>query len=176
VRAATGTPTTRPNCHPFACGTWMFMHNGSVGGWNKLRRQVESLIPDEFYPARIGTTDSEAVFLGIMGADINRDPVQATERVLSRITDFVNEDKLPFRFTSALANGRDLYAFRYAVNDHANTLYYRAAPTGVVVASEPLDKEHGKWERVRENHVLVARAGRPVEVRPFMQRQKEAAE
>jgi len=29
VRAATGTPITRPNCHPFACGRWLFMHNGT---------------------------------------------------------------------------------------------------------------------------------------------------
>ncbi|MGA4923289.1 hypothetical protein, partial [Bacillus subtilis] len=27
VRAATGTAVTRQNCHPFACGRWMFMHN-----------------------------------------------------------------------------------------------------------------------------------------------------
>jgi len=30
VRAATGTAVTRQNCHPFACGRWMFMHNGFV--------------------------------------------------------------------------------------------------------------------------------------------------
>ena len=29
------------------------------------------------------------------------------------------------RFTAALTNGRDLYAFRYAANDKANSLYYR---------------------------------------------------
>lgn len=178
VRAATGTPTTRPNCHPFAVGTWMFMHNGFVGGWTKLRRQVESLIPDELYPARVGTTDSEAVFLAIMGAGAQRDPVAATERVLSRITGFAMHDgaKLPFRFTSALANGRDLYAFRYAVNDKANTLYYRTGPNGVVVVSEPLDKQRGNWHAVPENHVVVARSGKPVEVLPFMQRRQVAAE
>jgi glutamine amidotransferase len=63
------TPITRPHCHPFACGRWLFMHNGSIGGWSRLRRQVEALIPDELYPARIGTTDSEAIFLAIMGRD-----------------------------------------------------------------------------------------------------------
>jgi glutamine amidotransferase len=178
VRSATGTPTTRPNCHPFACGGWMFMHNGFVGGWNKLRRHVESLIPDELYPSRVGTTDSEAVFLAIVGAGVGRNPIEATERVLAQLTEFVGREEpgLPLRFTAALANGRDLYAFRYAVNDHANSLYYRAAPTGVVVVSEPLDKEHAKWERVRENQVLIARAGAPVQLAPFMQRQKQAAE
>src|SRR5262249_10612884 len=58
VRAATGTPITRPNCHPFACGRWLFMHNGMIGNWGRLRRRVEGLIPDAFYGSRIGTTDS----------------------------------------------------------------------------------------------------------------------
>ena len=178
VRAATGTPTTRPNCHPFACGNWLFMHNGFVGGWNKLRRQVEAMIPDELYPARIGTTDSEAIFLAIVGAGVQQNPVAATERVLTRLTAFANQEEpgLPLRFTAALANGRDLYAFRYAVNDRPNSLYYRAAANGAVVVSEPLDKEPQKWEPVPESHVLIARAGKPVEVLPFMQRHKEAAE
>src|SRR5688572_22397997 len=61
VRASTGTPVTRPNCHPFACGRWLFMHNGTIGNWTRIRRQVESLIPDELYGSRIGTTDSEAI-------------------------------------------------------------------------------------------------------------------
>ena len=83
VRAATGTPITRPNCHPFACGRWMFMHNGLDRQLvADLRRKVEALIPDELYGSRIGTTDSEAVFLAIMGAGAERDPVGATVRVL----------------------------------------------------------------------------------------------
>ena len=90
VRAATGTPITRPNCHPFACGTWMFMHNGFVGNWSRLRRSVEALIPDKFYPARIGTTDSEAIFLAIMGAGIER-PVARPRASLQAITDLVNQ-------------------------------------------------------------------------------------
>src|ERR1700683_4862760 len=90
VRAATGTPITRPNCHPFASGQWMFMHNGFVGSWSRLRRRVEAMIPDALYPARIGTTDSEAIFLAIMGAGIDR-PVAAAEKILAMLTDFVNE-------------------------------------------------------------------------------------
>src|SRR5690348_5875529 len=80
VRAATGTPTTRQNCHPFACAGWLFMHNGFVGGWNRLRRRIEALIPDELYPARAGSTDSEAVFLAILGAGAKQDAVRSTTR------------------------------------------------------------------------------------------------
>ncbi len=169
VRASTGTPITRPNCHPFACGPWMFMHNGVIGNWSRLRRQVEQLIPDEFYGSRIGTTDSEAVFLAILGAGAERDPVGAVERTLTTLTDMVTRDgiKEPLRFTAALSNGRDLYAFRYAANDKANTLYYRESGQNVVIVSEPLDKERANWKPVPPGHKVVARYGRPVSLEPF---------
>jgi predicted glutamine amidotransferase len=177
VRAATGTPITRPNCHPFVCGRWMFMHNGFVGSWNRLRRQVEALIPDHLYPARIGTTDSEAIFLAIMGVGID-DPVEATEATLARLTGFANHNGAAerLRFTAALSNGKDLFAFRYAVNDRANTLYYRESDQGIVVVSEPLDRDHRNWIAVPESHVLVARAGQRTQVLPFLQEHRVAAE
>lgn len=173
VRAATGTPITRPNCHPFACAKWLFMHNGFIGNWTKLRRQVEALIPDTLYPARIGTTDSEAMFLAIVGAGMD-DPVAATETILTRLTALVGPDRM--RFTAALANGKDLYAFRYAVNDRANTLYYRESDQGIVVVSEPLDSDHRNWIPVPESHVLVAKAGEPTRIVPFLYQHREAAE
>jgi glutamine amidotransferase len=173
VRAATGTPITRPNCHPFACSKWLFMHNGFIGNWARLRRQVEALIPDALYPARIGTTDSEAIFLAIMGAGMD-DPVSATQTTLARLADLIGPDRM--RFTAALANGRDLYAFRYAVNDRANTLYYRESEQSIVVVSEPLDKDHHNWTPVPESHVLVAKAGEPTRILPFLYEQREAAE
>jgi len=153
------------------------MHNGSIGGWNHLRRQVEALIPDELYLARIGTTDSEAIFLAIMGSGIES-PVAATERILARLTDFVNQngDADRLRFTAALSNGRDLYAFRYAVNDRANTLYYRESEQDIVIVSEPLDRDHRNWVSVPENCALVAIAGERARVLPLFHRHQEAAE
>ena len=170
VRAATGTPITRANCHPFACGPWLFMHNGFVGDWNRLRRPVEHLIPDELYPSRAGTTDSEAMFLAILGAGLmgggpRRDPITATVHALSAMTDLAGgEGGEKLRFTAALADGRDLYAFRYAANDHANSLYYQASGNGVVIVSEPLDGDHGNWIAVPENNVVIARRNQPVEI------------
>jgi glutamine amidotransferase len=169
VRSSTGTPTNRPNCHPFACGRWLFMHNGVIGNWARVRRRVESLIPDALYGSRTGTTDSEAVFLAIMGAGVERDPIAAGLRILATLTEMVNEEdrREPLRFTAALANGRDLYAFRYAANVPGNSLYYRTAGKDVVIVSEPLDHDHAGWIEVPENHMVIARAGRPVGLVPF---------
>jgi predicted glutamine amidotransferase len=177
VRAATGTPITRPNCHPFACGRWMFMHNGSIGNWARLRRQVESLIPDAFYGSRIGTTDSEAVFLAILGDGGDKDPVGATTRTLARITDMVNANgnNEPLRFTAALSNGRDLYAFRFSANDKANTLYYRTSGDNIVIVSEPLDADRAKWIPVPPGTVLTALAGKPAVLSPIEIAQQQVA-
>jgi predicted glutamine amidotransferase len=176
VRAATGTAISRVNCHPFASGKWMFMHNGFLGNWNRWRRPVEALIPDSLYPSRVGTTDSEAIFLAMVGAGIE-EPLAAAEKVLGTLTDFVNQSEPGdrFRFTAALANGRDLYAFRYAVNDRANTLYYRETERGIVVVSEPFD-QHKDWIMVPEDSVVVAKAGERARILPLLQRRQEAAE
>jgi len=180
VRAATGTAVTRTNCHPFASGNWMFMHNGLIGNWSQLRRDTEALIPDSLYPCRVGTTDSEAIFLAILGAGLSADdgagdPVAAAERTISTITALVRTkgEGAQFRFTAAIANGRDLYAFRYSANDAGNTLYYRESGLDVVVVSEPLDRDPENWTTVAPNTVVIAKAGLPVEIRPFLPRHAE---
>jgi glutamine amidotransferase len=168
VRAATGTAVNRQNCHPFASGRWMFMHNGLVGGWTRVRRDVERLIPDALYPSRRGTTDSEALFLSIMGANIDADPIEATRSVAARICELVNSEgnKDRFRFTSALSNGQDLFAFRFAENDSSNSLYFKQVDDEVVVVSEPLDGA-STWTSVPGNHVLVARHNAAPIIAPF---------
>lgn len=175
VRAATGTAVTRTNCHPFACGPWLFMHNGVIGEWPRLRRHVEAMIPDELYPVRAGTTDSEAIFLallgnGLLGTGARADPITAAARTVAALSELVGGPGggARFRFTAALANGYDLYAFRFAANDAANSLYYRASGNDVVVVSEPLDRDHETWAMVPDNTVLVARCGEPVEIVPFL--------
>ena len=84
--------------------------------------------------------------------------------------------KEPLRFTSALSNGRDLYAFRYSANDNANSLYYPESGGNVVVVSEPLDGDRSHWKPVPPGHVIVARAGQPVLLEPFLVEQQMAAE
>jgi predicted glutamine amidotransferase len=86
----------------------MFMHNGQIGDWSLIRRRVEELIPDEFYRSRAGTTDSEAMFLAILGAGADTDPIAATMRTLTTLTELVSTSGTtePLRFTAALADGR----------------------------------------------------------------------
>ena len=178
VRAATGTPTTRPNCHPFVHGQWMFMHNGQVGDWSLIRRRVEELIPDSYYGSRAGTTDSEAVFLAILGAGADQDPIAATMRTLATLTELVSTSGTsePLRFTAAMSNGRDLYAYRYAYGASANTLYYRETGNSVVVVSEPLDMDRAVWKPVPPGHLIAAVGDKPLRLEPLPEVARLAAE
>ncbi|MEM7525541.1 MAG: class II glutamine amidotransferase [Pseudomonadota bacterium] len=150
VRAATGTATSRTNCHPFAAGKWSFMHNGQAGGYGQFRRQVDMSISDACYAHRHGTTDSEAMFLMALGGDIDRDPKSALEHATHRLETMSRETgQTPhMRMTVALSDGERLFCARYASDAHAPTLYHRKMGEGRVVVSEPLDRSQSDWEAI----------------------------
>jgi glutamine amidotransferase len=164
VRASTGTASTRANCHPFAHGRFLFMHNGQIGGYPKLKRRIEAMIPDEFYAARLGTTDSEAIFLAALAQGLAEDPLGAMARTLKAVRGLMAEAGVsePLRFTAALTDGADLYAFRWACDGHPPSLYVRKADGGLTVVSEPIDGRKDGWREVPKGCSLIARAGRPV--------------
>src|SRR5688572_19357110 len=87
VRASTGAATARANCHPFSLGPWLFMHNGQIGQFARVRRRVENMIPDALYCHRRGGTDSEAIFLIALGRVERDGPIAAFEHTLATIRD-----------------------------------------------------------------------------------------
>ena len=137
------------------------MHNGQVGGYATLKRRLEALIPDEFYDARFGTTDSEALFLAALGFGLKDDPLGATAKMLKRVREVIDRAGTgePLRFTSALTDGETIWAFRWATDDNAPSLYWRESREGLVVVSEPLDGEKGCWREVPQGCTLVAGPG-----------------
>ena len=72
--------------------------------------------------------------------------------------------KEPLRATLALADGRNLFGFRWASDGCAPSLYYRQTEHDLVIVSEPLDRDRALWREVPQNCVLIARAGLPVAV------------
>lgn len=166
VRASTGPATARANCHPFAVGRYMFMHNGQIGGYCAIRRRLDALIPDDIYHHRAGTTDSEALFLAAFGRGLTQDPVAALISTLDTVHGFMVEAQIhePLRATLALTDGVDLFAIRYASDGRAPTLYWRETDHDLMVVSEPIDGERSSWREVPQNCVLDARGGGPLSV------------
>lgn len=169
VRASTGTATSRANCHPFSAANWLFMHNGQVAGWEKVRRQIEQSIPDELFEHRSGTTDSEALFLAMLGNGLSTDPKGAASWTLADVEATMERSGVqqPLRFTAAFTDGETLYAVRYASDGKPPSLYVKSTDDGdVLVASEPVDEDGTDWSAVPADSFLTISEGR-VDCRPF---------
>jgi glutamine amidotransferase len=179
VRASTGTATARYNCHPFRHGQWLFMHNGRISCYERVRRDIDMLIAPELYPHRVGTTDSEAIFYLMLSNGLDADPLGAIARTVGQIGDVMAATRLaePFRFTAAASNGRRIFAVRYSSDGQSPSLFYgRPQVEGAdltcqpqaMILSEPLDAISANWIEVPEGHLLVAEAGRIAAITPFV--------
>src|SRR5881227_2342106 len=62
VRAAIGSPVQESNCHPFRRGKWLMVHNGYIGGFHELRRDLVLAVDPELFAEITGSTDTEVVF------------------------------------------------------------------------------------------------------------------
>ena len=177
VRASTGPATARSNCHPFAVGRTMFMHNGQVGGYAAVKRRMEALIADEFYPYRTGTTDSEALFLAAMSRGLAEAPMEAMAATLLEVQHLMRVARVaePLRFAAAVTDGKHIHAFRWASDGRAPSLYWRQTPRNLLIVSEPLDGEHARWREVPQGCVLIAALGEAVRIAPMDFGQRQAA-
>ena len=166
VRASTGTASTRANCHPFTHGRYLFMHNGQIGGYGQLKRRIEAMIPDELYGERLGTTDTEAIFLAALANGLAEDPLAAMARTLKAVRGLMSAAGVaePLRFTAALTDGRDLYAFRWACDGQPPSLYARKGEGGLTIVSEPIDGCREGWREVPKGCALIAKAGRAISI------------
>ena len=168
VRAATGGATSRANCHPFAAGRWSFMHNGQVGGFEKIRRPLESLLDDTLYDHMEGTTDSELLFLPMLQEGLDGDPQGALSRAAGHVTEASRRAGLEpaLKLTAAFSDGERLHAVRYGSDGSAPTLYAAATMGGRCLVSEPFDREGAEWHPVPPgSFVTMTRDG--VTIRPF---------
>ncbi|RIY02758.1 class II glutamine amidotransferase [Aureimonas flava] len=159
VRAATSGGVSTANCHPFALGSRLFMHNGQIGDYGRLRRQVEGMIPDAAYASRTGTCDSEALFLAALAHGLEEDPARAFARTLAAVEALKGPGAEPTRFAAVYSDGRRLLAFRWASDGQPPSLYSRHDAGGVMIASEPCGADPLAWVAMPSGSLLEAGLG-----------------
>lgn len=160
VRASTGMATSRNNCHPFASERWSFMHNGQVGGHSKIRKALDSLIPEKLYHDRYGATESEAIFLIARGIGLSEQPISAMARAVGIVEDLAqNKGDTPhMRFSACWSDGKKIYAARYASDKFPPSLSYCETEDGVIVVSEPLSGDSDDWIQVGSGEAITVTA------------------
>jgi predicted glutamine amidotransferase len=156
VRAATDTSSSRNNCHPFKSSHSLFMHNGKIGDYLSLRRELENLIPDTYFRDRTGTNDSEAIFLLLESLLEKHSFETSVNTMITSVIKLMGKHQIeePFRLIAAWTDGQKLRAIKLSTDDQLPSLYYREVESGWLLVSEPLDSQLDQWSRVPDNHWL----------------------
>lgn len=144
VRASTAGVLSESNCHPFVYHTLMFMHNGNVSHFDKIKKRLADHVRDKYFLYVQGSTDSEwmfALFLDCLenkGCDPscptgNFSPVMLREALLEVITyikDWTKEAGVPVNEPSllniAITDGNSVVVSRYVTSktEEAASLHF----------------------------------------------------
>jgi glutamine amidotransferase len=142
------------------------MHNGQIGNWSLLRRDIESMISKDYYNYRLGTTDSEALFLLALSCGLEKDPVGGIKKAIEKIHILLEAYGAtePLRLSAALSDGKSIWAFRYSSDHQSPSLFYgtpdlhkKQGQSRMIntIASEPFDDDSEHWTSVGESKVIL---------------------
>ena len=184
VRAASQGGVSQFNCHPFHYQRFLFMHNGTIGGFSILKRHIRHLMSDPIYDWVKGQTDSEH-FAGLFLENFFKQKVhyhiEEFAKIFIMTLHQINKlrEKYEVKETAyinyVISDGRSLLAARYTsdLKEGASTLYYSAGDSlciqdgichmhkkksedgAVLVVSEKLDSHQADWQEVPINQMLL---------------------
>ena len=180
IRASTGTPVQRTNCHPFRHGQWLWMHNGAIREFQKVKRDLVLAVDPSLFPDIQGSSDSETLFFLALTFGLADDPFLAVARAIGLVEKVGRQHGVehPFQGTVATTDGESIWAFRYSSERQSRTLYFstevdtlrklhpevemlaQLGPETRLVVSEPLGDLPGAWNEVPECSAGVVRPGR----------------
>lgn len=126
IRASTGTPVQQTNCHPFRFDNWLWMHNGAIREFEKMKREFAFAVDPALYPFIEGSTDSEMLFFLALTFGLQTDPPGAVERAVGLVeaTGRRHGVENPIQMTVAITDGESIWAFRYSTEGHSRSLFF----------------------------------------------------
>jgi predicted glutamine amidotransferase len=189
IRASTGTAIQETNTHPFRYGRWLWMHNGLIREFPRVRRELALAVDESLFPSIEGTTDSETMFYLALTFGLEDDPIAGVERMVGFVEETGRRQGVeqPIQMTIATTDGRSIWGFRYSSEGASRSLYFSTRMDTLkalhpeleelgalsdetrVVVSEPLGDLPGAWNEVPESHVGIIQPGDD-ELRPFTPR------
>jgi glutamine amidotransferase len=183
VRRATVGRVALENTHPFVYGHWTFAHNGTVRSFDALGPALEEETPERFRRLCRGDTDSERVFLWLLGRMRSsghdpeapcHDPADLADVLAGAVEELAERSPgaaglSPSKLNFLLTDGVVMLATRWrhslytVVRDGVHDCEicgiphirhdFGAAYRAVVIASEPISSE--AWEEVPDRSVVT---------------------
>jgi predicted glutamine amidotransferase len=180
IRAATATPVQLTNCHPFRYGKWLWMHNGVIYDFHRVKRDLVLAVDPELYPSIEGSTDSEVFFYLALTLGLEDDPPKAVQDAVGFIeaTGRRHGVEHPIQMTVATTNGDSIWGFRYSSEGRSRSLFFSTDLKTLkmlypedsrfqelddesrLIVSEPLGSLVGAWNEVPESSWGVVQPGR----------------
>jgi predicted glutamine amidotransferase len=189
IRASTGTAVQQTNCHPFRFGKWLWVHNGLVREFPRLKRDLALVVDKSLYASIEGSTDSELLFYLALTLGLEDDPPQAVERMVGLVEETGRRYGIehPIQMTIGTADGTNVWAFRYSSEGKSRSLYYSTSVRTLremyperprlqevseesrIIVSEPIVELAGAWNEVPESSYGLVCDGED-ELHPFRPR------
>jgi len=166
VRATTAGSLSLDNCHPFGHGKLMFMHNGGIAEFTKIKRKLQACLSDELFEVVNGNTDSEWAFALFLSKLPDPNAKSFTPQILKNaMMDVIASINLlheeagitePSLMNFCVTDGESVVATRYISSreDAAASLWFSSG----TAFSEYAPGGHYKMskEDKRENIIMIA--------------------
>ncbi|WP_314219613.1 class II glutamine amidotransferase [Streptomyces zaehneri] len=179
IRASTGSAVQQTNSHPFRHGRWMWMHNGAIADFHRMRRDLALSVDPQLFLDIEGSTDSEMMFFLALTLGLEEDPPGAVARMVGLVerTGHAHGVEYPVQMTVAVTDGERLWAFRYSSQGDSRSLFYSTRVETLrslhpdlaflrevsdetrLIVSEPLGDMPGAWNKVPESTYGVVQPG-----------------
>jgi predicted glutamine amidotransferase len=180
IRASTGTAVQQTNCHPFRHGRWLWVHNGLVRDFHRVKRELALAVDESLYP------QTEMMFYLALTFGLEENPPAAVERMVGHVEEVGHRHgtEHPIQMTIGTTDGSSVWAFRYSSEGKSRSLYYSADMRSVremyperprlqeasdetrIIVSEPIVDLPGAWNEVPESSYGVVQDGED-QLHPF---------
>jgi predicted glutamine amidotransferase len=184
VRAASFGETSEANCHPFHYGRFLMMHNGSIEGFDHIKRQIRRGLTDPVYAWIRGQTDSEHFFALFLDKMLALGDGYGVDDMVAQLNDAINDVEALKRqhkikdatyLNAVVTDGRLMVGVRFISTDAEEplTLYVsegsryvcedgvcrmvKASPEehAVLIVSEKLTSLRNDFKKVPPNHFVA---------------------
>ncbi|MCU0396336.1 MAG: class II glutamine amidotransferase [Chitinophagaceae bacterium] len=175
VRATSLATIQETNCHPFRYQRWLFVHNGQIAEFGKLRQSFMGLVSPAYFENILGSTDSELMFHLALTYGLEQDVPGAIAKMVRTVEATAREHGIEHAIwmTLGISDGESLWAFRYGSDGRCPTLYTspsleelaalnpetrgRFGDFAMCIVSEPIGRFQDSWDLVPENSMVLVK-------------------